>query len=210
MLYALPLLNGIMYGLILAMLIGPVFFALIRTSIDKGFKSGAYLALGIALSDALAATVVYFGVSRFTDSSVFEVYLGWVGGLLMIAFGAAPFVKGASQKKFLPNRAINRAQGLRYILEGLLLNLLNPFVYIFWLGVVGYVTVSTEYAPEGHFFFFLGAIATVFMTDLLKVYVANRITDYLNARIIGLIDKIAGLGLMAFGVRLLVYAIYGI
>jgi small neutral amino acid transporter SnatA (MarC family) len=75
--------------------------------------------------------------------------------------------------------------------------------------VVGYVTVSTDYTPKGHFLFFTGAIATVFLTDLSKVYVANRITDYLNARIIGLIDKIAGLGLMAFGVRLIVYAIYG-
>lgn len=205
------LLNGIMYGLILAMLIGPVFFALIRTSIDKGFRSGAYLAIGIALSDALAATVVYFGVSRFTgdDSALFEMYLGWVGGTLMIAFGVAPFVKGAAEKKYLPNTSINRAEGLRYIFEGLLLNLLNPFVYIFWLGVVGYVTVSTDYTPKGHFLFFTGAIATVFLTDLSKVYVANRITDYLNARIIGLIDKIAGLGLMAFGVRLIVYAIYG-
>lgn len=206
------LLNGIMYGLILAMLIGPVFFALIRTSIDKGFQSGAYLAFGIALSDSCAAAIVYFGVATITgsNSALFETYLGWVGGGLMIAFGVAPFVKGASEKKFLPNRAINRAKGLRYILEGVLLNLLNPFVYIFWLGVVGYVKVSTDYSPQGHLFFFVGAIATVFITDLIKVYIANRITDYLTARVIGLIDKIAGICLMAFGVRLLVYAIYGL
>jgi len=45
--------NGVIYGLVLAVLVGPVFFTLIQTSIERGFKSGVYVAIGISLSDAL-------------------------------------------------------------------------------------------------------------------------------------------------------------
>jgi threonine/homoserine/homoserine lactone efflux protein len=49
------LLEGIELGLLLSMMIGPVFFALITTSMDQGFKQAAILAFGVLLSD-----LVYF------------------------------------------------------------------------------------------------------------------------------------------------------
>ena len=44
--------NGLLFGLLLCVLIGPVFFALIQNAIEKGFYSGFFMAIGIALSDA--------------------------------------------------------------------------------------------------------------------------------------------------------------
>ncbi|MDA0314685.1 MAG: hypothetical protein O3A40_05240 [Bacteroidetes bacterium] len=43
------ILEGIELGLLLSMMIGPVFFALITTSIDHGFRQAAILALGVFL-----------------------------------------------------------------------------------------------------------------------------------------------------------------
>ncbi|NJL14698.1 MAG: LysE family transporter [Microscillaceae bacterium] len=206
----LVLIYGILYGLVLSMLIGPVFFALIRTSIDKGFRSGAFLALGIALSDALAAFAVYSSIAQFSSHPIFQTYLGFVGGFLMLGFGLAPFVKNVTQKKFLPAHPISpRTRGLRFVLEGILLNLLNPFVYIFWIGVVSQITVATSYTSRQHLMFFIGTIGTVLATDLVKAYVAQKITKYLTAQVIGKIDKIAGIALTGYGFRLLFFALYG-
>ncbi|NJO01657.1 MAG: LysE family transporter [Bacteroidia bacterium] len=94
----LVLAEGIFYGLILTMLIGPVFFALIRTSIEKGFRSGAYLALGIAISDASVAILVYFGISQLTESELFQTLLGLLGGILMMIFGIMPFLRPVKRK----------------------------------------------------------------------------------------------------------------
>ncbi|NJO01659.1 MAG: hypothetical protein HC880_08180 [Bacteroidia bacterium] len=49
----------------------------------------------------------------------------------------------------------------------------------------------------------------MFVADLIKSYIANKITQYLTPRIIALIDRIAGLGLIGFGIRLLFFAFYG-
>lgn len=204
------LLQGIGYGLVLAMLIGPVFFALIRTSIAKGFASGAYLALGIAVSDSFAASVVYLSISQFQENTVFKNYLGLVGGLLMIAFGLSYFLMPVSKRKFSPQRGIRPTQGIRHIIEGIFLNLLNPFVYIFWLGIVSYTTVSQGYDFRETLIFFAGTICTVFLTDLLKAFIADKITNYLTAHIISLIGRVAGIALIGFGLRLLYFAAYGI
>jgi threonine/homoserine/homoserine lactone efflux protein len=40
------IISGIGFGLVLTFITGPVFFALIKTSIEKGFHAGVALALG--------------------------------------------------------------------------------------------------------------------------------------------------------------------
>ncbi|NJO01658.1 MAG: LysE family transporter [Bacteroidia bacterium] len=52
---------------------------------------------------------------------------------------------------------MRRSRGIRYLLEGILLNILNPFVYIFWLGIVSYLTVSQNYAERQILLFLAGA-----------------------------------------------------
>lgn len=203
------LIQGIKYGLFLAMLVGPVFFALIRTSISKGFASGAYLALGIAISDSFAASIVYLSISQIQESTFFKDYLGLVGGVLMLAFGLSYFLKPVSKRKFSPQRGLRPTQGIRHIIEGILLNLLNPFVYIFWFGIVSFATVNQEYDHNENIVFFSALILTVLSTDLLKVFLANKITNYLTAHIISLIGRIAGIVLIGFGLRLLYFAAYG-
>ena len=56
------ILNGIVSGVVLAFLIGPVFFAIIQTSIERGFWSGVFVAMGVSLSDILYITVSYLGL----------------------------------------------------------------------------------------------------------------------------------------------------
>jgi len=45
------IITGIGFGLVLSVLTGPVFFALIKTSIEKGFHAGVAMALGVVTSD---------------------------------------------------------------------------------------------------------------------------------------------------------------
>ena len=55
-------LNGIISGIVLAFLIGPVFFTIIQTSIERGFWSGVFVAIGVSFSDALYILVSYLGL----------------------------------------------------------------------------------------------------------------------------------------------------
>ena len=51
-------------GIVLVFMIGPVFFSLIQTSIERGFEAGAMMAFGIAANDTTFILISYFGFSR--------------------------------------------------------------------------------------------------------------------------------------------------
>ena len=59
------ILNGVISGLVLACLIGPVFFTLLQTSIERGFWSGFFVAIGVSLSDAIYIALCYLGNQVF-------------------------------------------------------------------------------------------------------------------------------------------------
>ncbi|TAE75596.1 MAG: LysE family translocator [Bacteroidetes bacterium] len=200
--------TGVIYGLFLAILIGPVFFALIRTSIDNGFKSGVFLALGIAISDSFAASVVYLGIKDFTENSFFQAGMGIVGGSIMLIFGLIPFFK----KRNVSYESLEKKKSknfLLYTLEGIILNSINPFVYIFWVGIWGKVLLQYQYTGIEVWIFMLGLITIVLTTDILKAYLAHKITKYITPQLLSWIDKGTGIALIIFGIRLLLFAYFG-
>src|SRR6478736_2381031 len=79
--------QGIKLGVVLAFLIGPVFFTIIQTSIERGFWNGVGVALGVSFSDAISIVVCYLGASQILNNKELQVYLAYGGGTLIIFFG---------------------------------------------------------------------------------------------------------------------------
>jgi len=67
-----PLLNGLFFGLTLTILLGPIFFALIQTGVERGFRAGVVLGSGIWISDIIFIIAVYLGVSRIVAVTEIE------------------------------------------------------------------------------------------------------------------------------------------
>ena len=61
------LFNGLKLGIVLALLIGPVFFTIIQTSIERGFINGVLVSLGVSLSDTMYVAICYFGLVQFIN-----------------------------------------------------------------------------------------------------------------------------------------------
>lgn len=196
--------KGITLGLVLAMLIGPVFFALIETSIEKGFPKGVFIALGIALSDTIYIMVSYFGLTKLLTEETLEKYLGYVGGVILIGFGIFSFFKSLKKKKI--NLKIKSEGFKRYILRGFIINGLNPMVLFFWIGAIGLATVEYQLGEKSIFIFFITIILTVFLTDVLKVYLAHKLRSFVNQKFVRTMNIITGVALIIFGIRLLIYA----
>ena len=80
-------LNGIKMGLVLAVLVGPVFFTIMQTSVERGFWSGVLVSLGVSVSDILFVTICYFGLVQFIHDPEFKEYLAYVGAVILMLFG---------------------------------------------------------------------------------------------------------------------------
>lgn len=201
------ILNGIISGLVLALLIGPVFFTIMQTSIERGFGSGALVAMGVSLSDTFYITVTYLGVYQLFDNGNFRLYLAYFGGVVLVIFGAYYlFIKSKRISRYDPG-SLNTSSPWRLIGKGFIINGLTPTVLIFWLGTVGLATTKLGYSvPQKAIPYFASIVSTVFVTDVIKAKLADKLRVMLTVRLIRSLNIILGLVLLVFGARLIYYA----
>lgn len=190
---------------------GPAFFALINTGIKHGYKTGAFLAMGVVFSDLflciLVCMLVHFGMSNLLHSEKTQTFFGIIGGIVLIVFGAFFFKKIPVKtddtidiKNQLPSPKV-------MLLKGFLLNLFNPTVWLLWLANVTAIAKPLEYNIYKMLIFFLFVLTAVLFVELFKVKLANRIKHYLTAKIMMIINYMTGTSLIIFGL-LLIYNHY--
>lgn len=205
----LPLLQGIQTGLVLAIMLGPIFFALVQAGVERGMRAGLMVGLGIWISDLIFILTVFFGASYLvavTEWSGFKATFGAVGGIILIGFGV-----GMMLTKSQPLPAIKEGRqeiGARTYLglwiKGFLINTINPFTFFFWLSVMSLIMLGEDYSTDYASLFFIGVMLTIILTDTLKVALAKFIRQYMTDRHIHILRVISGAALVVFGVVLMV------
>lgn len=201
--------EGAALGLSLAFIFGfgPAFFALIQTGINRGFWQGALLAFGIFLNDLFVVVLALLGSVSLIKGSENYKLLGIVGGSMLIIFGI--FTLGRKQlAKHKTQNQKDENHAIIYVGKGFLLNLANPFVWLFWFTVVVGATATYKADTYSLSLFFSTALGIIFITDLIKVFTASRLTEFLTEKFLILINKIAGIGLILFGIFLILRAIF--
>ena len=89
--YLEAILQGTGLGLMLGFSFGPSFFALLKTSMSKGFKSGLALALGIFISDLFCVALALYGAAKILDTPRNKMIVGIVGGTILAVYGFYSF-----------------------------------------------------------------------------------------------------------------------
>jgi threonine/homoserine/homoserine lactone efflux protein len=199
-----PLLQGIILGLTLSALLGPAIFTLLQTSIHRGVKSGVFLAFGIFLSDVSVVYLALLGALQLINQKDNYMIVGTIGGSILIGFGIYTFLHKIAIDENSNGIEVRVAGPVTYILKGYFLNIMNPFVWFFWISAM--VGVSSTYSGDKHgiVIFFTGTLLTVLGSDILKVFIANRIKRHLNANILVRVNHFVGILLMLFGVFLII------
>lgn len=195
------ILEGLEMGLLLSMMIGPVFFALVTTSMDQGFKQAAILAFGVFLSDLVYVLVTYFGIQAFTFIPNVELYLGFFGGLLLIGFGISFFRKKITESP--SNSSQSRAFQDKALLQGFGVNGINPFVMLFWLSIASMVSIKSSWGIADRALFYVALLFTVFGIDLAKAFLAGKLAHLMSPRVRKALQLVAGLMICFFGFRML-------
>ncbi len=202
------IINGVLFGLLLCVLIGPVFFALIQNAIEKGFFSGFFMAVGIALSDSVYIVVTYLGISQFVENPSFNMWLGGIGGTIMLVFGIFYLLKPVPQKGLKQLHA-EETKWFQQIVKGFVLNGINPFVLIFWIGIVSKISVDFQYSTNEAISFFVVLIATVFGVDVLKSYFAVKLSQIVTPRFMKIMNRVVGIALVIFSLKLFNFVLEG-
>lgn len=204
--------SGILLGLTLSILTGPILFTLVQTSIEEGFRAGIMVASGIWISDIIFVLCVYFGVSYITEItnwSGFNLGMGIVGGLILIGIGLSLALVKPPAIENLDKFGVRYSSYFKLWLTGFVINTANPFTFVFWfITTAAFVTDFKQ--PNSDIFFYTGILSMIILTDGLKVFSAKQIQKKLKPEMMLLLRRIAGLALIIFGIILMIRVVFDI
>lgn len=203
--------KGIVTGFILSIMIGPVFFVLLETSIRKGARAALALDLGVLLSDLVYILIAYVFYSEVAalNSGEKSGLLKIIGGSLFMLFAFVTFFKKVKEIKVdAVGKVVQKPSDYVMLsLKGFLLNLANPMVIFYWFSVMTLAEKNTN-APDNQegsiFFFILVLLITFFSFDLLKIFGAKKLRPLVTYKVLVTLNRLIGIVFFGFGIFLII------
>ena len=190
--------KGLFAGLLISVMVGPIFFGLIQLALERSVRAALIYASGIWLSDLVYVRLVQTGLGYISDIPNFRLIFGTVGALLLVAFGLGIYFSPLRKKAFNKEGASTL---MGYFLQGVAINVFNPFVFILWFSLLS--NVSHEAAH--HQWIFVGTLLSiVVITDIIKAYSAHKIGRMMTDSNLIKVKKLSGVLLGVFGLVLFV------
>jgi len=197
------LLEGIVAGMLLSLLVGPLWIQITYASMKSGRMAGFITAFGIWISDILyivGVTIFVHSLQPFVKSPFFESKGYWVGGLILIAFGTFSLLQ---KKKYTELDYQDSKRKESDLITGFLINTINPFTLVFWVGVISTYIISRKIPLGSMVWFYIGILMMIVLSDSSKVLLADwlnrRLSDQGRKRIM----SIASIGLIGFGIYMI-------
>ena len=210
---------AIIIGVFLSLVVnmGPAFITLVQTSLHRGFRSAAWFATGVILNDAMVISICILASVQIVMKSSFEAALACIGaGIILVLFGVFTFRKKVQNMKerdeYIEKRTneVIKQQDKKpawfvFLAKGFVLNILNPFVWIFWFSAVAMVAGNMGGNKVSTIVFFAIILGTTLFLEYLKAWGAAKLKKFLDADRTTLMNRIAGILLMLCGAYFIIF-----
>lgn len=191
---------GIGSGIILSFITGPVFFALIKTSIERGFIAGVCLASGVIVSDMIYVAVTLYGTSFLALEKQYKMQIGGIGAVILLAIGIYYLFK---KVKISYEKVPSKKHLYGYFFKGFLMCIFNPAILIYWVSVASGVSASGDFNQDEVIPFFTAILLALFAMDLLKAYYANKLRSRIREKDLLKLNRVAGVLIIIFAAKLI-------
>ena len=197
-------------GFLLSVMVGPVFFILLETSITKGVRASLYLDLGVFISDViyiLFAFIFAAQIKGFTnDASNNNFILGIIGGVLFVGYGIYTLLSKSKNEVSPKSKTITskNADSLVLGIKGFMLNFANPAVLFYWIGIIAQGNQITDKDHPGQLILFVSLVLfTYFAMDVLKILGAKKLRPLVTGALLLALNRLIGVIFTVIGVFLI-------
>ena len=192
--------EGYLVGLAMIIFIGPVFFTLLKSTLHYGTRFGFALAIGILASDLMIVFLCSTFSTNFLLNSQLKLFSYLLGSIVLLSIGIKYILKPSLVSEVHTNRL--KKNLLSAFCKGFLVNTINPFVFIVWMGTIAYA--ESKYVEKINVQLFIGsALLGILTTDVFKVILSGKLKKYLSPQFLKKIFLFIGIILISFGIRLL-------
>lgn len=196
-----------MMGLLLSILLGPSFFLLIETSIQKGVRAALSFDAGVFTSDLfyiMLAYLFYHEVSTLLSGShVFILKI--IGGAIFVLFALYSLRKKSVATPGTGVHTFNVTDNKEYFklfLKGFLWNFANPGIVIYWLTIisVGVHKVEGTTYIDPIIIYLISILVTFFSIDIFKIFAAKRLRPFITPALLNNLSRFISFLLIGFGI----------
>lgn len=176
------IIQGTITGAVLTLSFGAGFFALVQTSITRGYKKGLLIASGAIISDSLFIFISIFATSFISEE--LPKYADTIRLLALIAFLGLGIYSISKSGTVKSNTDQAPKPNYLYVSKGIILNILNPLVLVTWLGITLFLESNLKYSSLDLFIFFLAVLVATFGSQTAICYFSHKIKNYLSTAFI--------------------------
>ena len=201
----LAFLSGMLVSLSLALSIGPGLALQFQACVQRGFCGGMAVIVARYISDGTLLCLSYIGILQIVASSRNQFLSGIVGGVACIGFGLMFLLKKTNytfSPVALPTYK-NPSSFFSYFFASLVINTMNPFVVLFWMGLVAIASANFGIHSASFFYFFIGLLCSALAFDFLKCFLFSQIKMRLKPRYFRWVNRFTGIALLIAGIVLL-------
>jgi threonine/homoserine/homoserine lactone efflux protein len=192
-------LEGLGFGLILQISVGPVCIAVLHKGLTQGFFHAFSMVWGVALVDGLYIVLSVAGVSALLQIGPARTIVGVAGALLLIYFGVRYLRAPAATAHLVPGgESLTKS-----FTFGVGLTLTNPLTILFWAGVLGAMMSTHTFEQAGGVICFSAGCVAATLLFLTAIALAGHYLErVLTARLSLWLNRAVGLFLIAFALKL--------
>ncbi len=191
--------QGLGFGLILQISVGPVCIAVLHKGLTQGFRHAFAMVWGAALVDALYILLSVAGVSALLQVGPMQTIVGAVGGLLLLYFGVR-YLRAPAATASVEHTAESPLKSFTF---GVGLTLTNPLTILFWAGVLGAMMSTHTFQQAGGVAYFAAGCVVATLLFLTGIAVAGHYLErVLDERLSLWLNRAVGLFLIGFALKL--------
>ena len=196
--------QGFVLGVLLAFLIGPVFFALLDKSISKGKIAALVFDLGVLSSDILCLVLAYLGSKQLERFVTNNPWFFFVGGAAIVGYGLYLFVRPFNYQRHPIEMVPTTRNAIGLFSKGFLLNIINPGVLLFWITVVLMVGGKYDFELATIVIHFGATFLAFAICDTLKIFGAAKLKQLMRPRMLFKFQRALAGGLILWGLFVLI------
>lgn len=198
--------KGLLVGLVLAMMLGPIGIFCIQQTLRKGFAAGFAAGLGAAVADGIYGTIGGFGLTYISDFLLnYHLMLHIIGGAFLASLGFNTFMR----KESPVNITVERPNLLGLFTTTLFLTLANPITILAFTALLASIDIEINgccmpmavtlftsiFIGSTCWWFFLATIISMFRTKLSLNFIRQ-------------LTMLAGIIIHVFGLLIVAKALY--
>lgn len=197
-----------------ALVPGPMLTLVISSVARKGFWTSFFIVVGHSLLELVVVISFFLGILKYLDNPLITKIIGILGGVFLLYIGIDIIISIFKNKYTIDFKSMQKQKTITgkstgtVILKGILISLVNPYWYIWWISIgAAFLIKSVEFNTPGISSFYIGHISADFIWYLFIGFLVNTGRRFFNQKIYNGILIACSIFLFYLGIRFIIDAI---